>query len=265
MRDFNSAKEIFKDVIDTSFYFDSLSAEFAKKMIRDFIFQKNVPLMFMIGDPGVGKSYLLRLIEKEIKHKYLTVFLDNPFFDKKDFLELLYKAKGLNFDKDKNFNDLKNEIIREYKDIKHVIFIDEAQLLSEEQFELLRILSDTKVFKFVFTMHKEEGKEILKRKHIKSRDKSVIEINGLHKNEVLRYIQSSLISNSFMEIAQMFSKNHALKIARYSSGNFRVIKRFLYKLMVLLDFAKKNSLKRYEQINSTLLLMVAIDLGLTNE
>ena len=63
----------------------------------------------------------------------------------------------------------------------------------------------------------------------------------------------------------MFSKKDAKKIAKFCNGNFRTIKKFMYVLMSLLDYAKKNGLKKYQKINNNLLLMSALELGLIDE
>lgn len=265
MRDFDAAKELFKDIIDPKLYFDSISAEIAKNKIEEAIYERNAPLIFIIGDPGVGKSYILRLINQHISGKQLTVFIDHPFFDKRDLLKMLYDAKGLAFNKDINFNSLKDDLLKAYEGTNHTIFIDEAQLLNEEQFELIRIMSDTKVFQFVLSMHKEEGALILQKKHFKSRTKIVIEYGNLEEGEILRYIQSMLISHMHGEIASMFSKTEAKVIGRYAQGNFRTIKKFLYTLMKLLSYAKKHGLAKYQKINSCLLTMAALDIGLIND
>ncbi len=89
MRDFDAAKELFKDTIDPSFYFDSVSAEIAKGKIEDAIMERNAPLIFILGDPGVGKSYILKLINQVISQVQLTVLIDHPFFDKRDLLKFL--------------------------------------------------------------------------------------------------------------------------------------------------------------------------------
>jgi len=265
MRDFEAAGILFRDDINPRYYFDSSSAEIAKNRIKEAIDERNAPLIFLIGDPGVGKSYILKLLNSQIKEKQLTIFIDHPFFDKRDLLKLLYEAKGMDFDRDVSFNTLKDELIKEYKNTTHTIFLDEAQLLNEEQFELIRILSDTKVLQFVLSMHREEGSAILEKKHFKSRTKVVIDYGNLDFNEVFRYIQSSLISNSFSEIAAMFSKKNAKSITRYCSGNFRTIKKFLYMSMKLLDYAKKNGIKKYQKLHPDLITMTALDLGLLND
>jgi type II secretory pathway predicted ATPase ExeA len=261
MRDFQKAKKLFTDVIDAKFYFDSVSAEASRYKIENAIEERYAPLIFLIGDPGVGKSYILKLISGELEKQQLSIFIDHPFFDKRDLLKILYEAKDLEFDKTINFNTLKERLLQEYKEDKHTIFIDEAQLLNEAQFELIRILGDTKIFQFVLSMHKEEGNAILEKKHFKSRTKVVIEYGKLHHSEVYRYIQSTLLMEEHSEIALMFSKANAIKITKYCQGNFRTIKKFVFTLFSLLEYAKKNGLKKFSNINSCLLQMSALEIG----
>ncbi len=261
MRDYEKAKELFKDIIDARYYFDSTSAEIARYKIENAIEERNAPLIFLIGDPGVGKSYILKLISLELEKRSLSIFIDHPFFDKRDLLKILYEAKNLKFDKNINFNELKEELLESYRGDKHTIFIDEAQLLNEEQFELIRILGDTKVFQFVLSMHKEEGDAILEKKHFKSRTKVVVEYGKLHHSEVYRYMQSALLLENHTEISQMLSSKNAKIITKYSQGNFRTVKKFIYSLLTLLEYAKKNGLRKYNNINSCLLKMSALDIG----
>lgn len=265
MRDFEGAGALFRDDINPRYYFDSSSAEIAKNRIKEAIDERNAPLIFLVGDPGVGKSYILKLLNEEIKNKQLTIFIDHPFFDKRDLLKLLYEAKGMEFDRSTSFNTLKDELLKEYRDTTHTIFIDEAQLLNDEQFELIRILSDTKVLQFVLSMHKEEGSVILEKKHFKSRTKVIVSYGSLDASEIYRYIQSSLISNAHSEIASMFSKRDAKKIAKYTAGNFRTVKKFLYVLMKLLHYAKQNGIKKYQKLHPDLLTMTALDLEMIRD
>lgn len=265
MRDFESAKELFTDRVNPELYFDSMSAEIAKQKIEEAIEEKIAPLIFLIGDPGVGKSYILKYIYEQRKKTEISILIDHPFFDKRDLLKILYDAINLEFDKSINFNELKQTILEKYRDIKHTIFIDEAQLLNEEQFELIRILSDTKIFRFILSMHKEEGEVILQKKHFKSRTKVVIRYGELMQDEIFRYIQSTLLEHSLSDIAGMFKLAHTKKIYKYTGGNFRTIKKFVYTLLRLLDYAKKNGLQKYQSINHTLLLMSALDIGAIND
>lgn len=145
------------------------------------------------------------------------------------------------------------------------IFIDEAQLLNNDQFEFIRVLSDTKLFQFVLAMHKAEGIVLLNKKQFKTRMKLVIEYGNLEENEIVRYIQTLLMGHMHGDIALMFSKNEAKVIARYAKGNFRIIKKFLYVLMKLLDYAQKNNISKYQKLNRCLLTMAALDIGLIDD
>ncbi|MBE0491995.1 MAG: ATP-binding protein [Sulfurospirillum sp.] len=265
MRDFEAAKELFADKLNPHLYFDSMSAEIARNKILESIHNKVSPLIFIIGDPGVGKSYILRYIHNHINMNQVSILIDHPFFDKRDLLKMLYDAIDLTFDKDINFNELKDTIVTAYKDKNHTIFIDEAQLLNEEQFELIRILSDTKAFQFVLSMHKEEGEAILEKKHFKSRTKVVINYGNLSKDEINRYIQSTFFEHSHGDIANLFLPKHIKKIATLTKGNFRTVKKYIFTLLRLLDYAKKNGLQKHQQINETLLIMSALDIGLLHD
>ena len=99
MRDYTGAKELFKDIIDIKYYFDSIGAEITRYKVENAIEERNAPLIFLIGDPGVGKSYILRLISKELEKKSRSIFIDHPFFDKRDLLKILYESKNIVFDK----------------------------------------------------------------------------------------------------------------------------------------------------------------------
>ena len=299
MKDFEAAKSLIKDSVDPSFYFDSISSEIARKKLYEAITQRTTSLIFVIGEPGVGKSHILRLMHAmsrefhisllnppkfhaflfylkvkshilRIMHamsrqSHISLLLEQPFFDLRDLYKVLYEARGMSFDKEKTFLIYQEELFEAYVGVPCTIFLDEAQLLSEAQLELIRVLSDTKLFQFILAMHTDEGKALLSKKQFETRSKIVIEYGNMEDREVLRYIQTHLLAHSLGDIALLFSSNHAKIIGRYAQGNFRVIKKFLYTLMKLLDFAQKNGLSRYAKINICLLDMTALDCGLLHD
>ena len=260
MRDFNEAKKLFLDTVQTSEYFDSLSAKSTKRKLLSCIKDKNIPLIFLLGDPGTGKTYMLNYIFKQIKQKVITIFIKEPFFDKNDLIKILSSAIGKQ-EAILDFDTLK----KEYKQKDNIIFIDEAQMLTHTQMEMIRILSDSRIFRFVLAMHKKEGHTILNKAHFKSRTKEVIYTDNLEIGEVSRYIQSRLLSNSLADIASMFQKSHFKKIAKFTNGNFREIKKLISTLFDLLEYAKTNSLSKYQTINDCLLNMAAMKLKMTTD
>jgi len=265
MKDFEAAKEFFKDTVDPSFYFDSISSEIARNNLKEAIGDASIPLIFILGEPGVGKSHMMKVMHHSAILDSSTLLIEHPFFDSHDLVKILYEARGLFCDKSKSLGEFMEELLEIYAGSFCTVLIDEAQLLSHDQVEFIRILSDTKLFQFVLAMHKEEGLALLEKKQFKTRSKLVIEYGNLEENEILRYIQTLCMGHLHGEIALMFSKNDARVIARYAKGNFRMIKKFLYTLMKLLDYAQKKGLSKYRKLNSCLLTMAALDLGLIDD
>lgn len=246
MTDFDAAKELFKDVIDPKLYFNSIGAEIAKNKIQEALSEQNIPLIFVAGDLGVGKSFLLRVVHKVIAQEKSTLFLQYPFFDKNDLYQMLDDAQ-------------------KYDKIQHTVFIDGAELLNTEQFEHIHMLSNTNLFQFILSLPNDESALLLVEKYLKSRTKLIIEYGNLAENEIFRYIQSMLIFHQHDAIASMFSNADAKIIGRYAKGNFRMIKKFLYTLMKLLSYSQKYELTKYQKINSCLLTMTALEIGLLND
>jgi len=265
MKNFEAAKELFKDSVDPFFYFDSINAEIARTKLQEAIGDISLPLIFIVGEPGVGKSQMLHVMHQATALRATTVLIDHPFFNANDILKALYTRAGLHYDSSKDDVSCFAELIEAYESRLCTLFIDEAQLLNDEQFEMIRLLSDTNVFQFVLAIHTKEAMQLLKKPSFKTRKKLVLEYGNLEENEVLRYIQSLLMNQMLGDIALMFSKNDAKVIARYAKGNFRTIKRFLYTLMKLLDYAQVNHLSKYQNINSCLLTMAALDIGLIRD
>ena len=261
-RDFQRAKELFKDRLDPSLYFDSDTSENAKKKILNTIRKGESNLTFLIGAPGTGKTYLVKLVNQVLKEQIVSIIIDNPFFSEARLMHSLLKAINR---KDINPND--TERVKEiYRGIRHTIFIDEAQLLNITQMELIRILSDTKVFNFVLVMHQKESEEILKKAHFRTRSKTIINIGMLKKEEILRYIQKTLLTfSSTQEFAYYFEDDVIKDIFKYTNGNFRTLKAFIHTTLELMEYAHNNFLTKYDKIDNCISMMAAIDLGLINE
>ncbi len=261
-KDFQRAKDLFKDRLDTSLYFDSQTSEKAKKKVLDTIRLGESNLTFLIGAPGSGKTYLVKIVNQVLKEQIVSIVIDNPFFTETRLMHTLLKAINRN-----DINPSDTQRVQDiFRGIRHTIFIDEAQLLNLKQIELIRILSDTKVFNFVLVMHQKESADILKKPHFKTRTKTIINIGMLKEKEVLRYIHKTLLSfSSTQEFTSYFEEDIVKEIFKHTHGNFRTLKAFVHTLLELLDYSYANSLTKYEKINSCMLTMSAIDLGLIYE
>jgi len=219
----NLIKE-FEDSINDS-VFETLSFNFAKK---DLV-ESKANLKFLIGIPGSGKTFLL-------KHTYPEVPLLSSLLSKEDI--------------DKHLEEDK------------LLIIDEAQTLDSSLIEYIRMLSDTKKYNFIVSMHLKEAKEILNKDHFKSRTIDVVELQPISKNEMIQYINVKLLKNN---ANHLFTKKEFNRIYKYTKGNFRYIKKFVKTLFELLEFATQNNIQKYLKINNCLITMTAIKLGLENE
>jgi type II secretory pathway predicted ATPase ExeA len=264
MNQYAVAKELFADDFDLNGYFDSLTFEYAKKSLVDAISAHDTPLVFLLGAPGSGKSYLLNYVTKRVPNVKVAKYFTHPYFDDKEFLEILLSMAGKNIER----NELTTEALiaalrKNFNNLEYTIFIDEAQLLTEDQIELVRILSDQKIFQFVLAMHEKEGYYILEKDHFKSRTTRVIKIEALQDHEVARYIENRLLSNNLSELASLFNKSHYRQLGEYSNRNFRTTKKLTKTLFEIMNIAFKEDLnKKYMKVNRRTLTMAAIDIGL---
>lgn len=264
MNQYAIAKDLFSDDFDLSGYFDSLTFEYAKKSLVDAITAHDTPLIFVLGNPGCGKSFLLNYITKRVKTIKVAKYFTHPYFDEKEFLEILLSMAGRNIERNELTTEaLISSLAKNFRNLEYTVFIDEAQLLTEEQIELVRILSDQKIFQFVLAMHKKEGQYILEKDHFKSRTNRVIQIESLQDHEVARYIENRLISNNLSELATMFKGRHVKYINTYANRNFRTTKKLVRTLFEIMNIAEKDKLSNsYLKVNTKTLAMAAIDIGL---
>ena len=262
MSDFLKASEIFNSSFDSKLYFESIAAEFTKNSLLKSIDTKDIPLMFLLGEPGVGKTYMLNVIQKSLSPDKKILFSSEPFRTPESFLHFLLKDEY--FNKDLSLPELKEEVIKRFNGIDNLIIIDEAQLLDTIILEFIRILSDSNQFNFLLSMHKDEGEAILKKSHFASRNHSVVTLNILTKNEINKYIESQLLRHGHGNISEIFKSKEIKLLQTLSKGNFRVLKQILTHTFSIMDYAKKNGHKKYITPNNCVITMAGIDLGIIN-
>jgi predicted AAA+ superfamily ATPase len=234
----------FSDYIEVDDYFNTLSFELSKKSVLT----NSSNLIFLLGLPGSGKTFLINyLIQKEEDTQYF--YFPRGFDTKEEFFS---KLNITDIEKDKEI----------FKNKTHLIVIDEAQLLDNSMLEYIRTLSDTKCFNFLLSMHLDDGKKILSQHHFKSREISIIELDPITKEEMIRYVNKKLFTEKEENLVKKSDFNIIYKL---TNGNFRYIKRVMKKSFELLKFAKENKIPKYNKIDKCIITMAAIDLGLIDE
>jgi len=260
MSSFRKASSLFHNTFDSSEYFESVSASTVKSNLIRVIDENEVPLIFLLGEPGVGKTYMLNIIKENYILKKRVLFSSEPFSSAESLLYFLLKNQSPS--KDLSLSELKELAIYHYSKDDNIIIIDEAQLLSETVLEFIRILSDTGYFNFIVSMHKEEGLEILNLQHFASRTHLVLNLEKLTLNEILNYIHGQLFKSSMGEYAEYFNLKEVKQIDNYAEGNFRQMKQMLKHIFSIMDYADNNAKIGYTTPTKCVITMAAIDLGI---
>jgi type II secretory pathway predicted ATPase ExeA/cell division septation protein DedD len=102
--------------------------------------------LLLIGEVGSGKTTLCRTILDELKEKAETVYIINPSLSGTDLIQSILDDLGINYPTDSSkkelLHQLNNFLISASKERPIVIIIDDAQTMTVEGLETLRLLSN---------------------------------------------------------------------------------------------------------------------------
>jgi len=252
-----SAAKRLEENVNEGNYFEAQSGIYALRRIQALLETTFPQMMFLLGEPGSGKSFLLHHLERLYVQKRLCVLIENPFLTPLQLLQRLLTCKGIEAHS-ADVEALRLQAVQAYAGTDHLIMLDEAQLMSAQLREFVRILSDSKVFYFLIAMHKKEGEEMLASPHFHSRPHQVIFLGDLQPGECMPYLAKELQSLGFWEVREFLGERLVLQAWRYSHGNFRNFKKCFYHLFLLLEHAKTHGKKGFEKPSLLLLRMAAI-------
>ncbi len=144
---FGLERDPFMDTADPHFYRSTGNLAHAKNRLVQSIEQSR-GLMVVVGNPGTGKTSLAGAVERELLNRdnvRLGKILDPSFAGDVEFLVTIGRAFGLAFPP-RSPSALKNALKNFFYDAAVtesatvVLFIDEAQNLSDDNLETLRLL-----------------------------------------------------------------------------------------------------------------------------
>lgn len=238
--------------------------------------QKPLKLILFYGKPGCGKTFLLHKIRGDLVKKAVVVFMPQPFFDEAEFFHEIFvqifgrtpKQPVKNYE---NFMRIYKEIFKitnsNISDMKQVIILlDEAQLYPANLIEKIRLMADSRLFKFLFTVHKTDEEDILAKDYFKTRIWESIELPNSTLSELRLYIEKKLVFHDFHPYFMMYSEDNFNLLFHLTDGNLRNLNKLLYKMYEILEYYEANRPTEIGSscINSKIIEMAAISAGLIN-
>ena len=195
--------------------------------------QSRKGLIALIGEPGTGKTSLLRMFVASAPPNTRTAILYDPRVSWKTMLRLILGKCGINAprsDIEGMMRRLETHLKRELKQQRSVaLLIDEAQTLSDDLLEQLRLLSNLeadqeKILQIVLTgqCELEEKLSEVKFAALQQRIALRLQLTPLHAEEVDGYIKFMLQKAGYQG-RELFGKRVVERITDYSRGIPRLI------------------------------------------
>ncbi len=219
---FGLERDPFLDTADPHFYRSTGTLAHAKNRLVSSIEQSR-GLMIVVGDPGTGKTSLAGAVERELLGREsvrLGKILDPSFAGDIEFLVTIGRAFGLKLPP-RSPAALKNALKNFFYDAAVVeaaavaLFIDEAQNLSDENLETLRLLMnfdvpERKLLNIVLFGQSEFRDQVDKRRNLADRVAGWIDLTPLSPGEV-RALLAHRLSRAGGDLSMTFG-NEALEL-----------------------------------------------------
>jgi hypothetical protein len=232
--------------------------------------KKPLKLILFYGKPGSGKTFLLNKIANDLKEDKSLIFFPHPFFSEVTFIEALCEqiySKKLedinNFESfikfySKDFSS-KDEILKN----QMTVILDEAQLYPTELIEKIRLMADTRMFKFLFTIHKTENEDILAKDYFQTRIWESIELSSADVNEIIIYLQRKLSQKNYDKYLKFEKKDYECAYS-FCGGNLRTLNKIMYKFYEICEYYEQYQPSKLsgDKANTMILTMAALDAGL---
>lgn len=259
------AKNLFVDSVDVADYIELENSTLVYTQL-EMSLEKPIKMILLFGRPGTGKSILLNTLAQNLKYQKEIHYFDTPSNEEKEFFSKFFyilTKKELPENSDINFSALVEycQTLRDKREI--IILLDEAQMYSNEMMEKIRLLSDTRVIKFIISLHKTEDEDLIAKEHFKSRIWETIELENVNLDNQMVYIHKKLLKENLFEIADSLSNQSMKLIYRFTEGNYRECNKLMYTIFDICDYYYNNEPKKINtaMLSRRIIEMAALKLG----
>mgnify|MGYP001081938835 CR=1 FL=1 len=255
----------FLNTPDSRFLFPSNGFEEALARLLYHIKEVRGGIGLITGDIGCGKTFLsYRLLESLPDKKYCKALVINPKFSQTQLLRNILTGFG----EEKNYRTRYNNLVR-LKEIlekninegrDNVLVIDEAQLLSTNLIEEVRLLTNyekprKKYLQIVLFAQPEFEKKIRKIEQFSQRIQVRYHLEGMSRDETKEYILHR-IHQAGLNRAKIFSDDAFLEVYKRSSGVPRIVNNICENALFIAFSLNQKT------INAELIKEVGTDLGI---
>jgi type II secretory pathway predicted ATPase ExeA len=266
---FGFQKSPFGITPDPSLFYSNAVYQEAFAALRYGIREKK-GFILITGEAGTGKTILLRKLMRSIEETSRPVFIFNPHLSFTELLQLILRELGLANESEDNvtmIEELKDHLIERLKmDCTVALLIDEAQDLSDETLEGLRLFSNLetehqKLLQIVLVGQPELEIKLDQSnlRHLKQRVALRCRLTPLKSMEVGSYIDFRLQAAGYHKKKALFHRAAVEQIAWYSMGIPRLIN-VICDNALLAAYASSKKQTAAEMIHE-----VAADLGLSGD
>lgn len=232
--------------------------------------KKPLKLILFYGKPGSGKTFLLNKIANDLKEDKSLIFFPHPFFSEATFIEALCEQiYGKKLEDINNFESFIKFYSKEFSSKDEIlknqmtVILDEAQLYPTELIEKIRLMADTRMFKFLFTIHKTENEDILAKDYFQTRIWESIELSSADVNEIIIYLQRKLSQKNYDKYLKFEKKDYECAYS-FCGGNLRTLNKIMYKFYEICEYYEQYQPSKLsgDKANIMILTMAALDAGL---